>query len=198
MNRCSGLLFARAELEKESLSPSAADFVRRNVAKAQLACGDALLAAQGRYHWSCRERHRRLEHFVRERRSAWFNEALRLHALGVEFKLRPESGPRSRAACSPRGTPRSPHSRRNAGSGWRRGAWAAHSRHGAAYVEAACDGCPGSSPFLNVLLNLRADGFRPRARPSPWRHPRQRMFHSLALLLWEPGAATAIPPSGRA
>jgi hypothetical protein len=43
--------------------------------------------------------------------------------------------------------------------------------------------------FVNFLLNLRADGFRPRAKPSPWRHPRQRIFNSLSLLLWEPGAA---------
>jgi hypothetical protein len=57
-----------------------------------------------------------------------------------------------------------------------------------AYVEGADDKCPGSSLFVNVLLNLRADGFRPRVRPAPWRHPRQRLFHSLALLLWEPGA----------
>ena len=61
MNRCTGLLLARAELEREPFTPGAADFVRRNVAKAQLACGDALLTAHGRYHWSCRERHRRLE-----------------------------------------------------------------------------------------------------------------------------------------
>ena len=57
-----------------------------------------------------------------------------------------------------------------------------------AYVEGADDKCPGSSLFVNVLLNLRADGFRPRAKPAPWRHPRQRLFHSLALLLWEPEA----------
>lgn len=189
MNRCSGLLFARAELEKDSLSPSAADFVRRNVAKAQLACGDALLAAQGRYHWSCRERHRRLEHFVRERRSAWFNEALRLHALGVEFKLHPESGEVPRGLLAERHAEVSSFAQKC----W---LWLEARRLGRpfptarSYAEAACDGCPGSSPILNVLLNLRADGFRPRARPSPWRHPRQRIFRSLALLLWEPGAAT--------
>ncbi len=56
------------------------------------------------------------------------------------------------------------------------------------YVEDAGDKCPGSSLIFNVLLNLRADRFRPRAAPSLWRHPRQRVFHSLALLLWEPEA----------
>jgi hypothetical protein len=57
-----------------------------------------------------------------------------------------------------------------------------------AYVEADCDKCPDSSFFVNMLLNLRADGFRLRATPVPWRHPRQRLYHSLALLLWEPQA----------
>ena len=38
-----------------------ADFVGRNLAKDQLAFGDVLLTAHGQYHWSCQERHRRLE-----------------------------------------------------------------------------------------------------------------------------------------
>src|SRR5208282_91144 len=60
MNRCSGLLFAHIELDREPFTPARADFVRRNLAKAQLACGDAILAADGQYHWSCRRRHHRL------------------------------------------------------------------------------------------------------------------------------------------
>jgi hypothetical protein len=38
----------------------------------------------------------------------------------------------------------------------------------------------------NFVLNFRANGFRFRRDPSPWRHPRQRVFRALALLLWEP------------
>jgi hypothetical protein len=189
MNRCSGLLFARAELEKDHLPHAASDFVRRNVAKAQLACGDALLAAIGRYHWSCMERHRRLEQLVLERRSAWFNAALRLHAQGVEFKLHPESGDIPRELLDEK------HAEVTAFAlkCW---LWLEARRLGRpfptarSYIDCACDKCPGSSPPLNVLLNMRADGFRLRIRPRPWRHPRQRIFHSLALLLWEPGAAT--------
>ena len=187
MNRCSGLLFARVQLGQEPFTPSAADFVRRNIAKAQLACGDALLTAHGRYHWSCTERHRRLGELARERRSAWYDAALRHHATGVEFKLHPESGPISRDVLSER------HAEVTAFAlkCW---LWLEARRLGRtfssvrAYVDGACDKCPGSSLFFNVLLNLRADGFRPRARPAPWRHPRQRLFHSLALLLWEPEA----------
>ena len=61
MNRCSGLLFAKARLAKPDFTADDADFVGRNLAKAQLAFGDVLLTAHGQYHWSCQERHRRLE-----------------------------------------------------------------------------------------------------------------------------------------
>jgi hypothetical protein len=189
MNRCSGLLFARAELEQGYLTPSAADFVRRNVAKAQLACGDALLTAHGRYHWSCRERHRRLADLARDKHSNWLDTALRLHASGVEFKLHPESGEISRDLLIEKHAEITAYALKC----W---LWLEARRLGRpfpsarSYAEEACDKCPGSSPFFNVLLNLRADGFRPRVRPIPWRHPRQRIFHSLALLLWEPHAAS--------
>jgi len=58
------------------------------------------------------------------------------------------------------------------------------------YAEDPIDKCPGSSAFRNFALNLRIDGFRPGPRANPWRHPRQRVLHSLALLLWEPAART--------
>ena len=188
MNRCTGLLLARAQLEQETFTPGAADFVRRNVAKAQLACGDALLTAHGSYHWSCRERHRLLGDLAQGKRSAWFDAALRHHAAGVEFKLHPGSGevPRESLAAS--------HADVTAFAlkCW---LWLEARRLGRtfpsarAYAEDACDKCPGTSRLLNILLNLRADGLRVRAKPRPWRHPRQRILHSLALLLWEPLAA---------
>src|SRR5437667_1590292 len=64
MNRCSGLLFAKQQLERTDFTPENADFVRRNVAKAQLAFGDVLLTVEGQYHWSCRERAARLSCLV--------------------------------------------------------------------------------------------------------------------------------------
>lgn len=64
MNRATGLLLARRELERSRWTEEAADFVRRNVAKAQLACGDAILTVCGLYHWSCRMRGRRLERLL--------------------------------------------------------------------------------------------------------------------------------------
>ena len=61
MNRCSGLLFALERLQRKDFTGDDADFVGRNLAKAQLAFGDVLLTAHGQYHWSCRERHERLK-----------------------------------------------------------------------------------------------------------------------------------------
>ena len=109
----------------------------------------------------------------------------------MEFKLHPESG------AAPRESLAAAHNEVTAFAlkCWlwlearRLGRTFASAR---AYAEDACDKCPGSSAFLNILLNLRADGFRIRAKPGPWRHPRQRILHSLALLLWEP-QATADP-----
>jgi hypothetical protein len=189
MNRCSGLLFARTMLEQRPLTPAAIDFVRRNIAKAQLACGDALLAAHGRYHWSCRERHRELQLLPVEVPSAWLANLRRHHAAGVEFKLHPESGPIAPEALI---------ARHREVTELARQCWLWHESRrlgrrfasARAYAEDAVDKCPGSSRLLDFLLNLRADHLRPRARPNPWRHPRQRIFHSLALLLWEPAATT--------
>jgi hypothetical protein len=189
MNRCSGLLFARAKLEADPLTGAEADFVRRNIAKAQLACGDAVLAAEGKYHWSCRERHRRLELLAAAEPSPWL-EAVRLHhRAGVEFKLHPSSAPIGKPELLARHAEVTELARQC----W---LWLESRRLGRpfasvrAYAEDAVDKCPGSSPLLDFLLNLRADQLRPRTRTHLWRHPRQRIFHSLALLLWEPAVAT--------
>ncbi|MCX6954192.1 MAG: hypothetical protein NTV51_18740 [Verrucomicrobia bacterium] len=98
MNRGSGLLLARGELAREPFTLAAADFVRRNLAKVQLACGDAVLTASGRYDWSCRERHRRLEQLAAGESSPWLEAVLRHHVTGVAFKLHPTTGGLSRAA----------------------------------------------------------------------------------------------------
>jgi hypothetical protein len=189
MNRCSGLLFARLELEHERLTPGAADFVRRNIAKVQLACGDAVLTAFGRYHWSCRERHRRLVQLAANESWPWLDAVLRHHGTGVEFKLQPTmtEAPREHLVALHREVTEL------AQQCWlcleaRRLRRAFPSA--AAYAADAGNQCPGTNPFGNYLLNFRANGFRTRAHPNPWRHPRQRIFHALALLLWEPATLT--------
>lgn len=195
MNRCSGLLFARTELERESFTPAAADFVRRNIAKVQLACGDALLAALGRYHWSCRERHHRLQQLATNEAWPWLHAVIEHHRAGVDFKLRPVSDP------APREVLRALHRELTALA---LQCWLCVEarRLGRAFPTAAAyavdrgNKCPGTDPLRNFFLNFRANGFRFHARPNPWRHPRQRVFHALALLLWEP--ATFTNPAWRA
>src|SRR5260370_30848080 len=89
MNRCSGLLFAKERLQRGDLGAEDADFVRRNLAKAQLTFGDALLTARRQYHWSCRQRHERLERFLPVQDLPSFAETVRHHPARVNFKLHP-------------------------------------------------------------------------------------------------------------
>jgi len=97
LNRCTGLLLARELLEGETLSAEQSDFVARNLAKAKLAIGDAVLAGLHRYHWSCRERHARILELadspVIDRTfsamAGLLEQILVCHAAGVDFKLHP-------------------------------------------------------------------------------------------------------------
>src|SRR6266850_176682 len=87
LNRCSGLLFATD-------SGQSADFIRRNIAKAQLALGDAVLTRFGKYHWSCLERQERVRTLSID--MPWWIEVQRQHEIGVEFKLHPYRSTESR------------------------------------------------------------------------------------------------------
>lgn len=187
MNRCSGLLFAGIELAREPFTPAAADFVRRNIAKVQLALGDAVLTACGQYHWSCRERHHRLDRLAGIECWPWLDTVLWQHAAGVAFKLHPTSGGSSREALVILHRDVSALALQC----WlvlesRRLGRAFPSAR--AYAVDAADKLPGWPPLRNFLLNLQANRFRLRLHPSPWQHPRQRIFRALALLLWEPEA----------
>ena len=187
MNRCSGLLFARAQLAQPT--PATADFVRRNVAKAQLACGDAVLVAHGLYHWSCRTRHQSLQLLAQREPSRWHQTLLQHHAAGIEFKLHPRADGDGRDALL------TSHEdiTRLALQCW---LWIESRRldrafsSARAYAEDPINKCPGSSSLRNFILNLRVGGLHWHAPPSLGRHPRQRIFHSLALLLWEAAALT--------
>jgi hypothetical protein len=184
MNRCTGLLLARGELEHPELTRESADFVRRNIAKAQLACGDALLAAHRHYHWSCKERHCRLAYLARKRHCHLFDEALSHHREGVAFKLHPNSAETNRAELKERHRAVSELAR----DCW---LWNESRRLGRdypalrEYLDDPRDKFEGSSPLRNILLNLRADGVRSLPSRSILRHPRGRAFHSMARLLWD-------------
>jgi hypothetical protein len=184
MNRCTGLLLARGELEHPQLTQESADFVRRNIAKAQLACGDALLTAHRHYHWSCQERHSRLAYLARKKHCHVFDEALSHHRDGVGFKLHPEAAQTDRADLEKLHVAVSELAR----DCW---LWNESRRLGRdyptlrEYLDDPRDKCEGSSPLRNILLNLRADGLRALPSRSILRHPRGRAFQSMASLLWD-------------
>lgn len=189
MNRCSGMLFAASELKRDPLTPAGADFIRRNIAKVQLACGDAVLTAGGQYHWSCRERHRRLTRLTAIERWPCFDTLIWQHAEGVAFKLHPSVGKLSRDALVEL------HREVTALAqhcwlcleGCRLGRAFPSAR---AYAEDSGNKLPGWPRLRNFILNLRANHFRLRLHPNPWWHPRQRCYRALALLLWEPETLT--------
>jgi hypothetical protein len=189
MNRCSGLLFAQERLGQAEFTAANADFVRRNIAKAQLALGDAVLVAFGRYHWSVRERHRLLEQLAWTEPLPWLTDVRRFHASGVNFKLRPQR------SAAPRETLLAEHATitRVAEKIW---LWLEERRlretfaSAQAYAVSAISKCPETTTARNVLVNVRALGFRPLREARAGRHPRERVFHALALLLWHSPAPT--------
>jgi hypothetical protein len=183
MNRCSGLLFSSALLQKERIGNEDADFVRRNIAKAQLALGDAVLCAFGRYHSSCRERHRRLEKLDPPTTALWLDEMTRLHTTGVEFKLHPFKSTERREDLQRE------HSEitRLAGSIF---LWLEEKRLGLPFEthrDYAFDTTPkhpDRRALRNGLINLKT--FGPAVLST--RYPRERLLEALALLLWTPEA----------
>jgi len=179
LNRCSGLLYSLERLQRKDFGETEADFVGRNLAKAQLAFGDVLLAAHGRYHWSCRKRHARLTE-LSDLEDLPLADLVRQHAAGVEFKLHPNRSTESRGLLTVR------HSELSA-LGKRLWLWLESKRLGVSfssprdYALSAADKCPETSSLRNRLVNFRAFGAGGLACP---RYPRQRLFRALALLLW--------------
>jgi hypothetical protein len=183
MNRCSGLLFSAERLARRTFNEADADYVGRNLAKAQLAFGDVWLTAHGQYHWSCMERHARLG------REATTNavplaELTRHHASGVEFKLHPARSTESRADLAAR------HAELNA-IGEKLWLWLESKRLEKNFRSArdyACcrtRKCPETSSLRNRPINGRAFG---ASGLLCGRYPRERLLNALALMLWEPAA----------
>ena len=191
-NRCTGLLLVREKLSgagssfgPQQLSPKDADFIGRNLAKARLALGDAVLAVHGKYHWSCRERNRRLIQLSLSEPPPNFAEIKKHHDPGVAFKLypRPSSGhldefealhlELSRLSSDlwfwlesirlqePLFTPRD-------------------------YSLFPSNKCPETRAWRNYLLSLKTFGLKAFIDALAWRYPRERLFNALPLLLWEP------------
>lgn len=194
MNRCTGLLYAERLLRSkaDSFGPDEADFTLRNHAKLRLALGDAVLTAQGKYHWSCQERHKRLmegtlfgnepapEGISPEQLRGWHGEA-------VEFKLHPRRAAESREELAER------HQELKAGS-WAVWRWLETRRLGTCgntpgeYARDWKSKCPETRALKNAAVRLRsfgpagllADGLKGRAL----RYPREALLRALPLLLW--------------
>ena len=173
LNRCSGLLFAAELLERKEFPAEAADFVARNIAKAQLGMGDACLTMSGQYHWSCLERHERMKHL-----DIPWTDVERHHGAGVEFKLRPKLSTESRAELE--GAHREVSALALNVWLWLEGRRLAMEYNSAvAYAEHPANKCPETGRTRNALVNLRT------FRKLSWRYPRERLFRALPLLLWE-------------
>ena len=191
MNRCSGLLFAQERLRRAEFTAHDADYVQRNLAKAELAFGDALLTAHGRYHWSCPERHRRLKQLAPEPAPVWLEKVRNHHVNGVLFKLHPERSLASRDELQSRHTAL-------VELGLNVWLWQEQRRLGQAfgsardYALSSHDKCPETRPARNLLVNLKLAGPRALLRSDRWRHPRNHALSALSLLLWDP---QVIPPA---
>ena len=185
MNRCSGLLFARQRLDGAELTRDDADFVERNLAKARLALGDAVLVAFGRYHWSCRERGRRLAALHPPEWMPWFEAVQAEHGRGVDFKLHPHRS--TRAALELRDD-----LRQLSLLACRVWLWLESLRLGETFRSAVdytlhpADKCPETSPRWNWLVNLRHFGGRALFASGARRYPRERLLCALPVLLWQP------------
>lgn len=191
MNRCSGLLFARERLLQPEFTAGDADFVQRNIAKAQLALGDALLVMDGQYHASARERHRHLERLARVESMPWLRAVAEHHARGVQFKLHPERSTASQDELD--------HVHTAVTELARTVFLTLESQRLRTPFESARDyathaigKCAESRTLRTVLINAKVLGVRTAVSSQARRHPRERILHALALLLWEP-SALAVP-----
>ena len=184
MNRCSGLLFSAERLRRVQFGPEESDFVGRNLAKAQLALGDVLLAAAGQYHWSCRVRHERLLRLDDFGKEPGHEGICRHHAAGVAFKLHPVRSTASRKTLARQHTELSTLAKQL----W---LWLENRRLGTVfsssreYALSTTDKCPETSALHNRLVNARTFGPAAALWSGGARYPRQRLFHALCLLLWE-------------
>jgi hypothetical protein len=183
MNRCSGLLFAREKLSPNRFRTEDADFVCRNISKTELALGDAVLIALGKYHWSCLERGQRLRRLRAAAELPWIQEIRKRHGEGIQFKLQPYRSRLSRAALLQQLLLTSALALRV----W---LWLEERRLGVEfqyptdYVASPIDKWPDTRGGRNWLANLRVFGLRSSFFPRCWRHPRNRILNALTMLLW--------------
>ena len=184
-NRCSGLLYAAERLQRETFTSNDADFVGRNIAKAQLGIGDAMLAAAGEYHSSCLKRHGRLCELLRtdSQIPASLTKLGSHHEQGVFFKLRPTRSALTKEELA---------AKHDELSALAQKAWLhleslrlqRHFTSAADYALSPFDKCPELPAWRNMLVNVKTFGAASILKPSAKRYPRERLFIALAILLW--------------
>lgn len=181
-NRFTGLLLTRELLNKPELTDEDGDFCTRNLAKAELALGDAILVAQGLYHWSCRERGQRLATLEMPDFEP-LPEIQRRHARAVEFKLRP-------ARSAPDRTLLEKEFEAVAALGRTVWLWLESMRFNRPYQDpldyALCQRakCPEMPAWRSLFINARTFGSKGLLSRMAVRYPRERLLKALPLLLW--------------
>lgn len=190
MNRSSGLLFARERLNQPLFTAADADFVGRNLAKAQLALGDALLVLDGNYHASARERHRHVERLARVDSIPWLQAVAAHHARGLEFKLHPHRSTATVEELAEQHAGITELARIVFLTVEQQRLQAAFESP-RDYATSPLPKCPEARGRRNALVNLKVLG------PGTWlgrdalRHPRERILNALTLLLWEPATLSS-------
>src|SRR5262249_56985607 len=142
-----------------------------------LALGDALLAADGSYHWDCRERAHRLQLMDSKEFGQVLPRALIQHAEGVQFKLHPIR------TSKPIEEFRFEHRKLTELA---LGEWLCiENRRLKAnfstlreYSLSNIDKCADSVLWRNLLLNLRTFGAGATLDPNSPRYPRQRLLRA--------------------
>lgn len=183
-NRCSGLLLAGELLRHASLTVEEADFIGRNLAKAQLAFGDAVLTIFGQYHWNCLKRHARLDQLAVSETPCWLDAVRQLHARGVEFKLHPPPATISIEELQKQHVAIT-------GLGLQLWLWVEGRRLNCPfscardYALAVFSKCPETAAWRNCLINLKTFGASALWDGRIFCYPRERLFDALCLLLWD-------------
>jgi rhamnosyltransferase len=214
-NRGTGLLLAKELLRKPQLTVDDADFIGRNLAKAQLALGDTILVAAGKYHWSCRQRQNALDELAaRQRGSSQRELALTsteflsgltpaatkdgffngLPAEMEEVRRHHRAGvdfklhPRRISKSAPEFREEHDAIAHRALQVW---LWLESRRlrrpfySAHDYTFSSVAKCPGMPAWRNLLLNAKTFGAGSVLDPGAARYPRERLLNSLPLLLWD-------------
>jgi hypothetical protein len=192
-NRGTGLFFSRTALElgDERVGNG---FIERNHAKARLALADAVLAFNGQYHFSCRERHSRLEKPLAKTPPDWV-QIKAWHAEGLEFKLHPRHRQPSAGALN--------EAQRELSRVWLNAfLWLESWRLGVEFGDAAAYAWhrdrlfPDAGMVKNIVLHVRDRLKRGAALPGWSDYPRAALQRALALVLQKkpdvPGAGKAL------